>query len=215
MPWYVVRTSAGDRQVFADTPQRAATIVFQQTGETVPPPAGPGFDGQVAGIPTITIGSGGEATGQLGLASDATRPASGTQTTDGQLLGGGVSDSSGGIEQTDPFAAFLRAFQSQLDPLRGTLAQRQFEGRAGPAQTAFSGGQLLNAVRDPNAIAPNAVDESAFENFLRSQGIGGNFQGQSRQTFGDLASLAAQRSAARGAGPINDPVLQQILNPTP
>jgi len=75
--WWVVNTSRGQQQVYAPTAAQAATITFQQTGETVPPPQGQGSSTRIEGLPEIQAGSGGSFADQwsaAGLASDLTAP---------------------------------------------------------------------------------------------------------------------------------------------
>ena len=209
MPYFIVRTSAGDRQVFADTPERAALLVFQQTGETVAPPQGAGFPARVAGVPDLVVGSGGSAANQLtGRADDQTRPAAGVSAPPqgpGTVLGG--------LERVAPVAAFRRGLQRQGLPEEGIFSGYLNE-LYGPAAATFGVQQALGQT-------PYTDPENAFQHFVTESPVAGT-RGRATQAFNQLAGGAAGTNEAlaryrdpyaeaRQGGEVDDDALSDIF----
>lgn len=149
MPWYVFNTSQGPRQLYAETPDRAAILFFQQTGITQNPAGSVGEQPQ-AGIQFLQTGSGGSATQQLNtLPSTTVRTAQPVPAAPGAV--GTVPESTG----LGRAGAFRRALQRRGVDL-GTLAGNALLGQQGEFENVFDVLQALN--RTPGG-------EQAFENF--------------------------------------------------
>src|SRR3990167_6893007 len=212
--WWVVNTSRGQQQVYAPTAQQAATITFQQTGETVPPPSGQGSPTKLADIPVIAAGSGGSFADQwssAGLASDQTSPGGypesgymapgyglghnpfGQYTSYGEGGGGTVSRQQA-LDETDNFSG---QFLNKLGiPAFGASPFQEWQGQQyAPTLAAFKLGSATNP-------------SGTFDNYLGSRGLMGARQDLNTGYEGLLGSAdqgaAAQAREAIGAESWNE-----------
>ena len=217
--YWVVNTSRGQHQVYAPTAQQAATITFQQTGETVPPPSGQGSPTRIEGIPEIQAGSGGSFADQWsgsGLASDATGPASGLagQDTPPPAPPGGPGNVLGGLERVAPVAAYRRGLQRQGIPESGILSSYLSE-LYGPAAATFGVQQALGQT-------PYTDLENAFQHFVTESPVGGTRQ-RATNAFNALTTGAANTNEAlaryrdpyaeaRQGGEVDDDALSDIFS---
>jgi len=209
--WWVVNTSRGQQQVYAPTAQQAATITFQQTGETVPPPSGPGLDAQAPGIPVIQAGSGGSFADQwssAGLASDQTQPSgqpssgyTGSHNPFGQYTSYG--EGGGGTvprqRQLDELEQFSGQFANKFNiPAFGESPFQAWQERQyAPTLAAFKLGSAANP-------------ERTFEDYLSARGLMGARQ-DLNTGYENLLGSSDQGAAAQARESIGKDAWDQLV----
>lgn len=201
MPWYLFQTPQGQWQLFANTPQQAATMFFQQTGIAASVATVGNGDSPLPGVPFLSIGSGG--TGGLGgappqTAQPVTSPpglqppagATGLASGDGTVGSRTFTGEDSGLGRS---GAFRRALAGRgIDT--GTLAGRSVLGQQGQFEDVFDVLQALGR-------APGG--ERAFE----------TFSGQQDQPFAQaLGLLQALGRGEYGQGGLTDQ-LRALLSP--
>src|SRR3990167_1415817 len=209
--WWGVNTSRGQQEGDAPTAQQAATITFQQTGETVPPPSGPGLDAQAPGIPVIQAGSGGSFADQwssAGLASDQTQlsgqPSSGytgshnpfgQYTSYGEGGGGTVPRQ----RQLDELEQFSGQFANKFNiPAFGESPFQAWQERQyAPTLAAFKLGSAANP-------------ERTFEDYLSARGLMGARQ-DLNTGYENLLGSSDQGAAAQARESIGKDAWDQLV----